>query len=122
MFLKLIFLIKYWHHILDFFGLFKLYLTIFRLDIINYFKISTNIEKIECMEYICEKIINLTKFENCIFTSKLGFWVDYIGEFFYGVWYWYTTIKSKTILKFKSFGWNSIQFFLLHLFSNKCIF
>jgi hypothetical protein len=27
-------------------------------------KNSTNIEKIECMEYICDKIILITKFEN----------------------------------------------------------
>jgi len=27
-------------------------------------KIPTNIEKFECMEYICDQIIPITKFEN----------------------------------------------------------
>jgi hypothetical protein len=27
--------------------------------------------------------------------------MEFLGEFFYDVWYWYTSIKSRTILKFK---------------------
>jgi len=75
------------------------------------------------MEYICEKIIPNTKFwKNCIYTSKLRLWVEFLSEFFYGVWYWYTWIKSKTIWRFKVFGWNFIQKMCFFTFlSNKCI-
>jgi hypothetical protein len=36
-------------------------------------KISTNIEKFECMEYICDQIITITKFEilNMYLKSKV---------------------------------------------------
>jgi hypothetical protein len=27
--------------------------------------------------------------------------VEFLGEFFYGVWYWYTSIKSKKNYKFE---------------------
>jgi hypothetical protein len=32
-----------------------------------------------------------------------------LGEFFYGVWYWYTSINFFLNKKFKYFWWNSIQ-------------
>jgi len=35
--------------------------------------------------------------------------MEFLAEFFYGVWYWYTLIKSRTIEKIKTFGWNYIQ-------------
>jgi hypothetical protein len=37
--------------------------------------------------------------KNCIHTSKLRFCVELLGEFLHGVWYWYTSIKSRTTLK-----------------------
>jgi hypothetical protein len=66
-------------------------------------------KKFEHMEYICDKIIHIVEFENCIYISKLELWVELFGELFYGVWYSYTSIKSRTILKFKVFGWNFIK-------------
>jgi hypothetical protein len=45
-----------------------------------------------------------------------------LGWIFYGIWYWYTWIKSKTIWRFKIFGWNFIQKMCFFAFlSNKCI-
>jgi len=41
---------------------------------------------------ICHRV-----WKNCIYTSKLGLWMELLGEFFYGVWYWYTLIKSRAI-------------------------
>jgi len=35
--------------------------------------------------------------------------MEFLGECFYGVWYWYTWFKSKTIKRFKVFGWNFIK-------------
>ncbi len=60
-------------------------------------KNSTNIEEFECMEYIHDKIILIIEFEilNIYFKTRV---VDGILQWiFYGVWYWYTSIKSKTI-------------------------
>jgi hypothetical protein len=34
--------------------------------------------------------------KNCVYISKLKLWMESLGEFFYGVWYWYTWIKSRT--------------------------
>jgi hypothetical protein len=54
------------------------------------------------MEYICDKIIPVTKFEiSNIYFLKLGLWMEFLGEIFNGVWYWYTLIKSINNLKFK---------------------
>ncbi len=64
-------------------------------------------ENFECMEYIRDKIIPITEFENL--NIKLGLWVEFLGEIVFGVWYWYTSIKSRKILNFKVFGWNFIQ-------------
>jgi len=36
------------------------------------------------MENICDKIILITKFEIFIYTSKLGLWVEFSSELFYG--------------------------------------
>jgi hypothetical protein len=61
-------------------------LIIFRLNSINYFKNPINIEKLECMENIFDKIIPITKFEklHIYFKTKVvnGIlaWI-----FFYGV-------------------------------------
>jgi hypothetical protein len=44
----------------------------------------TNIEEFEHMEYICDRIICIIKFENLnIYTSKLGLWMEFLGEFSY---------------------------------------
>jgi hypothetical protein len=61
-FMQLIFLVMHGHHILDYFYLFKANLISFRLHLIKFLKKSTNIENFECMEYICDKIIPVTKF------------------------------------------------------------
>jgi hypothetical protein len=47
------------------------------------------------------------KFEYVLKKVRLS--MEFLGEFFYGAWYWYTSIKSRKNLKFKTFGWNSIQ-------------
>jgi hypothetical protein len=53
--------------------LFEVYLIKFKLNLIKKFKNPTNNGKLECMEYICDKIITITELEkNCIYTSKLG--------------------------------------------------
>jgi hypothetical protein len=54
----------YGHHILNYSCFLKVYLISFKLHIINYLKNSTNIENLEHMEYICDKIILFRKFEN----------------------------------------------------------
>jgi hypothetical protein len=83
----------YGHHILDFFFILKVYLINFKLNLINLFFNPTKNEKLECMEYICDKKYML---QSCIYTSKLGLWVAFLGEFFmvYDIDTW---IKSKTI-------------------------
>jgi hypothetical protein len=46
--------------------------------------------------------------------------MEFLGDFFYGVWY-YTSIKSIKIKKLKKFGWNFIQkmcFFCIFLVMN----
>jgi hypothetical protein len=47
--------------------------------------------------FVTKYIIFIIKFEIWIYTSKLRLWMELLGEFFYGVWYWYTSIKSKRI-------------------------
>ncbi len=69
----------YGHHISNFLNI---YLAKFRLNFINNFKNSTNIEKFGHMEYICDKIISIIKFENLhTYISKLGLW-KFFDEFF----------------------------------------
>jgi len=51
----------------------------------------------------------LLSLKNCIYTSKLGLCVEFLGEFLHGIWHWYTSIKFRTTLKKLKFGWNSIQ-------------
>ncbi len=72
-------------------------------------KNSTNFEEFECMEYIHDKIIPIIKFENLKIYFKTKIMEGIIGWFFYGVWNWYTSIKSRRVLKFKVLGWNFIQ-------------
>ncbi len=59
-FLQLLFLIIYGHHILDYFFLFLVYLINLRLKLVkNNNNNSKNIEKLEHMEYICDKKIHI---------------------------------------------------------------
>ncbi len=51
-----------WTSHLEFF-LIYIYLINLKLNLFNFFKNTTSNEKIECMEYICDKIIHVTKFE-----------------------------------------------------------
>jgi hypothetical protein len=62
-FVILIFLVLYGHDHLGFFCLFEVYLINLKLNLINFFKNPTNNEKLEYMEYICEKLLSVTKFE-----------------------------------------------------------
>ncbi len=57
------------------------------------------------MKYICDEIILVTKYEklHTYFKTKV------VGGSFRGQYYWYTSIQSKAIWKFKSFGWNFIK-------------
>jgi hypothetical protein len=76
------------------------------------------------MEYICDKrIYSSQSLKNCIYTSKLGLWMEFLGQIFNGLWYWYMSIKSRTISKLKIFGWNFIQkmWVFFAFLSNKCI-
>jgi hypothetical protein len=62
------------------------------------------------------------EFENLNIYFKTKVVNGIIGWIFYGVWYWYTLIKSRKIQNFKVFGWNSIhKLCFLHFFSNECI-
>jgi hypothetical protein len=53
----------YGHHILDYFFLCKVYLIKLKCNLFNFLKNPTNNAKLECMEYIYDKIIPITKFE-----------------------------------------------------------
>jgi hypothetical protein len=76
----------YGHHILDYFCLFLIYLISFKLNLIKFFFNPTKNEKLECMEYICDKIIPITQFEkiayilqnySCEWNSWVNFFMVY---------------------------------------------
>jgi hypothetical protein len=50
-------------------------------------KTQTNIGELQHMKYICEEIIFIMKYENYIPISKLGLWVEFVGEIFCGHYY-----------------------------------
>ncbi len=51
---------------------------------------------------------------------KLSLWVEVFGEIFCGHYYWYTSIESRAIWKFKNFRWKFIKnMCFFHFFSNK---
>jgi hypothetical protein len=50
-------------------------------------KNSTNIENFEHIEYIRDKIIHVTEFENLNIYFKTKVVDGILGEFFYGVWH-----------------------------------
>jgi hypothetical protein len=61
--------------------------------------------------------------KNYIHISKLGLWVECFSEFFCGHYYWYTSIESRAIWKFKLFGWKLIKnmcFFHFSTIKEKC--
>jgi hypothetical protein len=72
-FLQIIVLVMYKHHILNYFCLFSIYVISFKPNLINYLKNPIDIEKIEQMEYICDKRIPITKFEilNIYFKTRV---------------------------------------------------
>ncbi len=88
-----------------------------KLNLINYFRKSNKQWKTWMYGvYLSQKNLN------GIYISKLRLWMEFLGNFFYGVWYWYTWIKSRTIKIFKVFGWNFIQKNVFFAFlNNKCI-
>jgi len=55
----------------------------FQLNLIKFFKNPTKNEKLECMEYICDKIIHVTKFEKIayIFQNKRCEWNSWVNFF-----------------------------------------
>jgi hypothetical protein len=62
------FLVTYRHQIVDYFDFKKVYFINFRLKLMNFIKKTPmNIEELECMKYICYKIILVTIFLNCIY-------------------------------------------------------
>jgi hypothetical protein len=54
----------YEHHILNYFCLAWIHLIKFRFNLIIFLKNPTNIEKLECMEYICDKIVLVIESQN----------------------------------------------------------
>jgi hypothetical protein len=69
-----------------------------------------------CQNNTCHKI-----WKNYIFTSKLRLWMEFLGEFFYDVWYWYTRnlgpfkdLKFLDEIPFKNYVFFSFL-------NNKCI-
>jgi hypothetical protein len=54
-----------------FFCLFLVYLINLKLNLINFFKKSIENEKMKCMEYICDKIIPITKFEKIAYIFQI---------------------------------------------------
>jgi hypothetical protein len=65
-------------HLGFFIFIFLVYLISFRFNLINFLKNSTKIEKLEHMEYICDKKPSKS-LKICIYTSKVGLWV--FGQF-----------------------------------------
>jgi hypothetical protein len=55
--------------------------------------------------------------KNCIHISKLGLRVESFGGFFCGHYYWYTSIESRAIWKFKFLAKNSFKIFFKSIFS-----
>ncbi len=85
-------------------------------------KKSTNIEEFECMEYICDKIILIIKYENLNKYFKTIVVNGIIGWFFYARGYWYTSLNLGQFINLKF--WDEIplkKYGFLHLFNNECI-
>ncbi len=97
-FLQLPFFVMYGHHILDYFFLFYVYLINLKLNLINYLQKSNKQWKNWMYGiYLWQNNTCQILKKNYIYTSKLRLWVEFLGEFFYCVWYWYAWIKSRTI-------------------------
>jgi hypothetical protein len=67
------------------FFLFWIYLIRFRFNLIIFWKILTNIEELEHMEYICDKLIPVIKFENFHIYFKTRVVVEFLGDLFFMV-------------------------------------
>jgi hypothetical protein len=91
-FMQLIFLVLYGHHILDFFCFKYILLALdnHKLDLIcNSIRFNLLFERnpmnIEELEYVFDKIILSQSLKICAYISKLGLWVELFGEFFFMV-------------------------------------
>ncbi len=94
-FMQLILLVIYGHHILDFFAFLKyIWLT---LNLIFFFFLKCNKKWKTWMYgiYLWQNNTHYKVWKNCIYTSKLRFWVAFLGEFFM-VYDIDTLIKSMT--------------------------
>jgi hypothetical protein len=78
----------------------------YKLKLVNSLIKNKNIEELEYMEYIFNKITLATKYEKYKHISNIGlgeFWGDYLFIYYYyyyyycGECYWYTSIESKNI-------------------------
>jgi len=78
----LVFLCKYKHHILDFFVCFEYIGLDLNLRKSVFKKTPINIGELQHMKYICNEIILITEYENCIHISKLRLWVEFFVEIF----------------------------------------
>jgi hypothetical protein len=58
---------------------------------------SQTVKKLEHMEYICDKIIPVTKFEKIAYIFQNEGCEGNYWKNFFSVWYWHTSIKSRTI-------------------------
>jgi hypothetical protein len=112
----------YGHHIWDFL-LFKIYLIHLKLNLTNYFfEFKKKWKSWMYVIYLwqnnaCHKI-----WKNCIYISKLRLWVKFFGEFFYGVWYWYTWINLRPFKDLKFLDEISFKKCVFFSFlNNKCI-
>lgn len=103
-FLQLIFLITYGHYILYLFVCF-IYIWLVLNLLQSFFKNSKNIEELGHIEYICDKIIYVTKLEQLHMYFKISIMVGFFGNFFCDEWYWYT-IHQLNVELFRIFKKN----------------
>ncbi len=109
-FLQLIFFGNVWTSHLELSLLVLNILISFRLHLINYFEKFNKHWRFWMYEiYLWQNNTHHRVSNFWIYTSKLGLWMEFFGEFFNGVWYWYTWIKSRKIWKLNFFGWNPIK-------------
>jgi hypothetical protein len=85
-FLQLLFLVMYEHHILNYFLFLKVCLIKLKLNLINYLKKSNKQWKTWMYGvYLWQNNTCHIVYKNCIYTSKLRLWVEFLGEFFFMV-------------------------------------
>jgi len=94
----------------------------FKLNLINFFKNPTNNEKLECMEYICDKIIFVTKFEKIAYIfqnygCEWNYWVNFFMA--YDIDVHELNLIPFRYLKFLDV--NSFKKCVFFILNNKCI-